>query len=73
MYFKTNLIYLMDIKKLSAPTLAKLSGVPKTTINSIKSTNSKSLNLETAYKIAKAFHISLDTMVEQDLSKTDTK
>lgn len=64
----------MNIKKLSAPSLAKLSGVPKTTINSIKSSNSKSLNLETAYKIAKSFNISLDTMmIEQDLSKANTK
>lgn len=71
MYFKENLIFLMNIKKLSGPMLSEMSGVPKTTINSIKSPNSKYPTLDTAYKLALALNVSLDDMVSKDLSIVD--
>lgn len=71
MYFKENLIFLMEIKKLSAPMLSELSGVPKTTINSIKGPNSKYPTLDTAYKLAVALNVSLDDMISKDFSKID--
>ncbi|MDE7101087.1 MAG: helix-turn-helix domain-containing protein, partial [Anaeroplasmataceae bacterium] len=52
---------------LSAPALSKLSGVPKTTINSIKSPNSKNPTVDTAYKLAVALNVSLDDMVSKNL------
>ena len=69
MYFKENLIFIMEKRKLSAPMLSNLSGVPKTTINSIKGINSKYPTLDTAYKLACALGISLDDMISKDLSK----
>lgn len=69
MYFKENLTYLMSKLNLSAPKLSKLSGVPKTTINSIKSPNSKYPTIDTAYKIATALNVSLDDMISKRLSE----
>ena len=69
MFFKENLIFIMKKRKLSAPMLSNLSGVPKTTINSIKGINSKNPTLDTAYKLTFALGISLDDMVTKDLSK----
>lgn len=70
MFFKENLAYLMNKLDLSAPTLSKLSGVPKTTINSIKSPNSKNPTVDTAYKLAVALNVSLDDMVSKNLSES---
>ncbi|MCM1196703.1 MAG: helix-turn-helix domain-containing protein [Roseburia sp.] len=71
MFFKENLAYLMNKLNLSAPTLSKLSGVPKTTINSIKSPSSKNPTVDTAYKLAAALNVSLDDMVSKNLSGSD--
>ena len=73
LYFKENLTYLMNKLNLSAPKLSSLCGVPKTTINSIKSPNSKNPNIDTAYKIAQALNVSLDDMISKDLSSKESE
>ena len=66
-------MYLNDLlteKKMSKYRLAKLSGVPQTTVADICSGKAKieKCSAETLYKIARTLDVSMESLIEQNLS-----
>lgn len=64
-----NLRILMEKADLSPLTLARLTGVPDTTIKKLKNLSHQNPTLETLTKLASFFSISLDQLVHHDLSE----
>jgi len=65
-------MYLNDLlaeKKMSKYRLAKESGVPQTTIADIcsKKARIEKCSVDTIYKIAKVLHVSMESLIEQEL------
>lgn len=52
----------MDCKNLSIPDVARMSGLPDSTIRSIISRKNKTVALEVAFKLAKGLNVSLEEL-----------
>ena len=59
MYFYEILQSIMEDKNLSIPDVARLSGLPDSTIRSIISRKNKTVALEVAFKLAKGLNVSV--------------
>ncbi|MCI8643976.1 MAG: helix-turn-helix transcriptional regulator [Lachnospiraceae bacterium] len=59
MYFYEILQSIMKQKNLNIPEVARLSGLPDSTIRSIISRKNKTVALEVAFKLAKGLNVSL--------------
>lgn len=79
MYFYEILQSIMKEKNLSIPAVARLSGLPDSTIRSIISRKNRTVALEVAFKLAKGLDVSLEELngeqgiVPVDISSTVQK
>ena len=75
MYFYEILQSIMEEKNLSIPDVARLSGLPDSTIRSILSRKNKTVALEVAFKLEKGLNVSVaelngeQTIIPPDISK----
>lgn len=75
LYFYEILQSIMEEKRLSIPEVARLSGLPDSTIRSIISRKNKTVALEVAFKLAKGLNVSLGelngerNMIPLDISR----
>lgn len=69
MYFYEILQSIMDCKNLSIPDVARMSGLPDSTIRSIISRKNKTVALEVAFKLAKGLNVSLEELNGETFEK----
>lgn len=62
MYFYETLQLIMEEKNLSIPAVARLSGLPDSTVRSILARKNKTVALEVAFKLAKGLNVSLEEL-----------
>ena len=73
MYFAENIKYLRIKNELTLVQIEKSSGVTFSHIRQLENKVRKKVSLETANKLAKAFEVSLDDLVNKDLEVLDMK
>ena len=75
MYFYEILKSIMNEKNLSIPDVARLSGLPDSTIRSMLTRKNKTVALEVAFKLSRGLNVSLEQLNGEDafISVNDTK